>query len=130
MSFKSLLEIAARLYDEASSAGGPLPQWHLLGARENPKAAMPIDAELREQRVDGSVPNCELFKQGFNQLAKLVRKADRDKPDVPKYAICNLSDPQSVQLEVARAGAEGGVGTISVLRADLLADWCIWSEEK
>ena len=138
-SFDSLLHIAASFYENAVALDKSLPDWPLLRAYNKTKTlnAVSDDGGLRELRVDGSIPNTELFRFGFNVLAKIVRnkgKADSSNKDV--YKIASLADSKTVSLQKivdedkGKGKARGTVddNLLVVSRVELLTDWSVQKE--
>ena len=129
--YQSILHIASDFYEDVKAINPTLPQWPRLATFEAAKKIILEDGGLRELRVDGSIPNNELFRLGLNYTARLMTKkykvemADDSALPLLTYKLASLGDRFSVQLDSEQEGP-----SIVVPRVKLVTEWCTYVEKE
>ena len=124
-SYKSLLNIANAMYDEAKTLDDKLPVWTKLSSVDTTTATTKVPTGfLREIRKDGLIADCEMSSRGFVVGAQVAKKGG----DGVVYSVVALDkECKTVTLkpEPQEGNEEGEPEDIEVGRQEIVSSWAV-----
>ena len=113
--YKSLLHIAAAMYDDVKQADPLLPVWNRILSVKDPRPNQGSQSmKIRELREDGKIPNSELLTMGFTMGATIIKQKDGES----LYKIETIDE-----LKVRLIPIEGEGDALGLSTLELIKDW-------
>lgn len=119
MKFRSLIHVAEYFYDTIKSKDSQFPQWSVVAELQNKssssRSAFPEKRKIRELTEDGTMPDVELFNQGFKMQTKVKRNNDKrvflitDLSNTSTATLTEFQDPEDLNA-AAKPKAKGKGG--------------------